>query len=157
MHRANNLPPSCANCLEIWEPQSPGTLWACPGLYWGLLYFTFTPEGTQLPSSLFLKQKTNNRLFCRTMTVLVSAFLQIFFLEVLFNRLAVIDVLYSLSPTIHGDTIANCQSQMSAVATGHFPLTITNKQLVPVAFIHLFSTLKGTLSCHGICFNSQKT
>ena len=27
------LPPSCADCLEIWEPQSPGTLGACPGLY----------------------------------------------------------------------------------------------------------------------------
>ena len=26
------LPPSCANCLEIWEPQPPGTVWACPGL-----------------------------------------------------------------------------------------------------------------------------
>jgi hypothetical protein len=24
-----NLPPSCAGCLEIWEPQPPGT---CPGL-----------------------------------------------------------------------------------------------------------------------------
>jgi len=27
-----NLPPSCAECLEIWEPQTPGTLRACPGL-----------------------------------------------------------------------------------------------------------------------------
>jgi len=27
------LPPSCADCLEIWEPQPPGTLRACPGLY----------------------------------------------------------------------------------------------------------------------------
>ena len=27
------LPPSCADCLEIWESQPPGTLWACPGLY----------------------------------------------------------------------------------------------------------------------------
>jgi hypothetical protein len=27
------LPPSCANCLEIWEPQPLGTLRACPGLY----------------------------------------------------------------------------------------------------------------------------
>ena len=27
------LPPLCANCLEIWEPQSPGNLSACPGLY----------------------------------------------------------------------------------------------------------------------------
>jgi len=26
------LPPSCADCLEIWEPQPPGTLGACPGL-----------------------------------------------------------------------------------------------------------------------------
>ena len=26
------LPPSCADCLEIWEPQTPGTLWTSPGL-----------------------------------------------------------------------------------------------------------------------------
>ena len=25
------LLPSCADCLEIWEPHSPGTLRACPG------------------------------------------------------------------------------------------------------------------------------
>jgi hypothetical protein len=28
-----NLPPSCAECLEIWDPQSPGTLRDCPALY----------------------------------------------------------------------------------------------------------------------------
>ena len=33
------LPPSCADCLEIWEPQPPGTLRACPGLQWDC--FTF--------------------------------------------------------------------------------------------------------------------
>jgi len=30
------LPPSCADCLEIWVPQPPGTLWAfqaCVGIY----------------------------------------------------------------------------------------------------------------------------
>jgi len=27
-----NLPPSCADCLGIWEPQPPGTLRACRGL-----------------------------------------------------------------------------------------------------------------------------
>jgi len=27
------LPPSCADCLEVWEPQFPGTLRACSGLY----------------------------------------------------------------------------------------------------------------------------
>jgi len=26
------LPPSCADCLEIWKPQPPGNLRACPGL-----------------------------------------------------------------------------------------------------------------------------
>jgi hypothetical protein len=26
------LPPSIADCLEIWEPQTPGPLWAYPGL-----------------------------------------------------------------------------------------------------------------------------
>ena len=26
------LPPSCADCLEIWEPQPPGIMRACPGL-----------------------------------------------------------------------------------------------------------------------------
>jgi hypothetical protein len=43
------LPPSCADCLEIWEPQPPGTLRACPGLYrdcitfvFYLLYITYT-------------------------------------------------------------------------------------------------------------------
>ena len=35
------LPPSCADCLEIWEPQPPGTLLACPGLYWDCFTFTF--------------------------------------------------------------------------------------------------------------------
>jgi hypothetical protein len=26
------LPPSCADCLKVWERQPPGTLRACPGL-----------------------------------------------------------------------------------------------------------------------------
>jgi len=30
--RLTTLPPSCANCLEIWAPQPPGTLRACPGI-----------------------------------------------------------------------------------------------------------------------------
>jgi hypothetical protein len=33
------LPPSCADCLEIWEPQPLETLWACTGLYRD--FFTF--------------------------------------------------------------------------------------------------------------------
>jgi len=27
-----NLPLSCADCFEIWEPQPPGNFRSCPGL-----------------------------------------------------------------------------------------------------------------------------
>jgi hypothetical protein len=30
--RLTTLPPSCADCLEIWEPQNPGKLRAYPDL-----------------------------------------------------------------------------------------------------------------------------
>jgi hypothetical protein len=36
------LPYSCANCLEIWEPQPPGTFRACPGLLWDCFCFYVT-------------------------------------------------------------------------------------------------------------------
>ena len=36
------LPPSCADCLEIWEPQPPENLTACLGLSQGLLYVCIT-------------------------------------------------------------------------------------------------------------------
>jgi len=31
--KLTTLPPSCADCLEIWEPQPPRTLRSCPVLY----------------------------------------------------------------------------------------------------------------------------
>ena len=36
-----NLPPSYADCLEIWELQTCGTLRASPGLYSDCFTFTF--------------------------------------------------------------------------------------------------------------------
>jgi len=36
------LPHSCADCLEIWEPETPGTLRAYPGLYWDCFTFHLT-------------------------------------------------------------------------------------------------------------------
>ena len=33
--------PSCTECLEIWEPQPPGTLWTYDGPYWDCFTFTF--------------------------------------------------------------------------------------------------------------------
>ena len=36
------LPPSCADCVDISDPQPLGTLWACPGLLWDCFTFTFT-------------------------------------------------------------------------------------------------------------------
>jgi len=40
------LPPSCADCLEIWEYQTRGSLRACPGLWWDCYNFTFTHSDT---------------------------------------------------------------------------------------------------------------
>ena len=51
------LPPSCADCLEIWKPQPPGTLRACPGLYrdcftfniFLLFFLVHVPQKSDLP------------------------------------------------------------------------------------------------------------
>jgi len=39
-----NLPLSCADCLEIWEPQLPGTRTVCPDLQWDFFAFQFSPN-----------------------------------------------------------------------------------------------------------------
>ena len=36
------LPPTCADCHEIWKPQPPGSLRACPGLHRDCFTFIFT-------------------------------------------------------------------------------------------------------------------
>jgi hypothetical protein len=36
--KMTNLPPSCADCLEIREPQLPGTFRACTGIVYLYLY-----------------------------------------------------------------------------------------------------------------------
>ena len=43
------LPPSCADYLEIWEPQPPGNLWLCPELSWDC--FTFKASGSNTSGS----------------------------------------------------------------------------------------------------------
>jgi hypothetical protein len=40
------LPPSCADCLEIWETHPPGTLAACTGLY---TFYLALIQGRNLP------------------------------------------------------------------------------------------------------------
>jgi hypothetical protein len=37
------LPPSCADCPEIWEPRPSGTLRACPGMYRNRCTFWLLP------------------------------------------------------------------------------------------------------------------
>jgi len=55
------LPPSCAECLEIWKPQPSGTLRACPEPYrdcctfykWKLYFFKFFKKHTiETPSAI---------------------------------------------------------------------------------------------------------
>jgi hypothetical protein len=47
------LQPSCADCLEIWEPQPPGTLRACPGLYRNCFYISPPPYVLHGPPTSF--------------------------------------------------------------------------------------------------------
>jgi len=54
------LPLSCADCLEIWEPQPPGTFRACPGLQWECFTFTscqsqFGREGDQVSTNSYIQ------------------------------------------------------------------------------------------------------
>ena len=49
MRRADNLTTSLTDCLEIWEPQPPGTLRACPGLSWDC--FAFYPANERIQTS----------------------------------------------------------------------------------------------------------
>jgi hypothetical protein len=39
--RLKTSPPSLAECHEIWEPETPGTLWDTPGLLRDCFTFTF--------------------------------------------------------------------------------------------------------------------
>jgi hypothetical protein len=48
------LPPSFANCHEIWEPQPPGTLRTCPGLHREFLYLTTHILSCMMASSAVL-------------------------------------------------------------------------------------------------------
>jgi hypothetical protein len=40
------LPPQCADCLEVWGTQPPGTLKDCPGLFNDCITFTVTRNST---------------------------------------------------------------------------------------------------------------
>jgi hypothetical protein len=61
VHRADNLTPTCAECLETWEPQLPGTLrpvQACNGIALPLL-LTVT-EDDSLVHHYDLEMKTQS-------------------------------------------------------------------------------------------------
>ena len=45
-----NLPPSCADCREIWQPQTSGTFRACPGLYRDCFTFYCRVSGSLWPA-----------------------------------------------------------------------------------------------------------
>ena len=54
------LPHSCADCLEIWELQPPGTLRACPRLYRDCFTFYHYPHVSQEFRHLEGYDKVNN-------------------------------------------------------------------------------------------------
>ena len=61
------LPPSCADCLEVWEPQPPGTFRACTGIVYLYLYLYKRLEEFWLLVSLNTcpsKETTGVRMVC---------------------------------------------------------------------------------------------
>ena len=56
------LPPSCDDCLEIWEPQIPGILTAC-------LCFTFLPLAVSHPVSQPVNYETLSNFLVQTLAV----------------------------------------------------------------------------------------
>jgi len=42
------LPLSCADCLEIWKPQPPGTFRGCTGIALPFTYIKFQGSGSQI-------------------------------------------------------------------------------------------------------------
>ena len=48
--RRADTPPSCADCIEIWEPKPAGTLCAVTGLYRACFTFTFTNHARRTAS-----------------------------------------------------------------------------------------------------------
>ena len=47
------LPPSCADCLEIWEPQPPGTLRACKGIAFTMIDYFYGHTSSITPTSSY--------------------------------------------------------------------------------------------------------
>jgi len=68
--RLTTLPPSCADCLEIWEPQHPGNSQGLSRPVMGLLYLYFI--ASHLDTNPFFQNKRQKvprpqkkRQFCR--------------------------------------------------------------------------------------------
>jgi hypothetical protein len=66
VRKADNLATSRVVCLEIWEPQTPGTLWACNMPVQGLLHlsltihihiYTHTPTHRHLHTHIHIRRK----------------------------------------------------------------------------------------------------
>jgi hypothetical protein len=70
------LPPSCADCLEVWEPQPPGTLRACQEF---ALPFNVCTASQNGPPSLTVKPEAFRRLINRKFAINlpVSAYLHL--------------------------------------------------------------------------------
>ena len=57
------LPPACVDCLEIWEPQLPGTLRACLRSAQGLLLFVSTGTHVLVKNNGPQNNNNNNAIF----------------------------------------------------------------------------------------------
>jgi hypothetical protein len=63
--RLTTLPPSCADCLEIREPQPPGTLRACSGIALPLNLITFYLKESNIFIIICTKEYDNAVVTCQ--------------------------------------------------------------------------------------------
>jgi hypothetical protein len=59
------LPPSCADCLEMWKPQPAGTLRACRGLKWDSFFYCSQLLGGYCSHEIKGKIDITKRMFCK--------------------------------------------------------------------------------------------
>jgi len=80
--RLSALPPSQADCLEIWEPKSVITLRACPGIPLSFFYSAYIAEYTDsiirwhnslLPNNIYMSLVTTFVIWFHTKCALVTA------------------------------------------------------------------------------------
>jgi hypothetical protein len=83
--RLTTLPHSCADCLEIWEPQPPGTLRVCSGLYRDCFTFYISRRCEYSSQHPLNENLRHTKLWCPLLETMLPMYLMLYiFLAVVY-------------------------------------------------------------------------